>query len=67
MEKVIYTKDDNKKEEDDQRVCPFFLRRDNHNICDAGMIPYVPSFFKVENFCKTLNHKNCVIYGIEAE
>ncbi len=49
-----------------KRGCPFFLKRDKYNICSAGMLPYVPSFFKVENYCKTDGYSECVIYGIES-
>jgi hypothetical protein len=65
MEKII-KKVDKEQEGDKHRTCPFLLQSEKNSICGAGMIPYVPSFFKVENYCKSLNHKNCVIYGIEA-
>lgn len=28
-------------------------------LCKAGEIPYVPSLFELEEYCKTESHKKC--------
>ncbi len=58
---------ENKEENEPLRKnkCPFFLER-RKLICDAGVIPYTPSFFKIEHYCKTGNYRECIIYTLES-